>query len=82
VLKICFFCSVVYRVESFLNTIIFSKVKAVSDQGLLGLGAGIKELRSLTDLSLDFGYFNQNFWSSLQINFAKFLRLIGRTIYG
>jgi hypothetical protein len=57
-----FFISVVKRsakgAESFLNTIFLNSETYVSDQGLSALGSGIKELRSLTNLSLTFRYFN------------------------
>ena len=52
-----YFCCVASAkgAESFFNTIILNSYTEVSDQGLSALGAGIKELRSLTNLSLDFG---------------------------
>jgi hypothetical protein len=57
----CFFIFVVWRsakdAESFLHEK-FNRSRQVSDQGLSALAAGIKELSILTNLSLDFGYFN------------------------
>ena len=43
--------------DYFFNTIILNRDTKVSDQGLSVLGAGIKELRCLTKLSLSFLYF-------------------------
>jgi phage-related protein len=61
VVTFTFFVSVVYRsakgAESFVNTIILNSGKQVSDQSLSALGTGIRELRSLTNLSLTYRYF-------------------------
>jgi hypothetical protein len=43
--------------ESFFNTIILNRSTKISDKGLSALGVRIKELRSLTNLSLNFKYF-------------------------
>jgi hypothetical protein len=44
--------------EYFFKIIILNSGTLVSDQGLSALGVGIKELRSLTDFSLDLEYIN------------------------
>jgi hypothetical protein len=46
------------KLEIFFKTIILNRGAEVSDQDLSALGKGIKELRSLTNLSLNFRYFN------------------------
>ena len=45
----------------FFNKIVLNSETQVSDQGPSTLGAGIKELRRLTNLSLDLRYFNLKF---------------------
>jgi hypothetical protein len=45
-------------VESFLNTIILNSKTQVSGQGLSALGAAIKQLRSLTNFSINLRHFN------------------------
>ena len=42
--------------ESFSNMIILNRCTQVSDQDISVIGTGIKELRSLIDLSLNFSY--------------------------
>ena len=44
--------------DAFNKRKILNSESQVSDQGLSALGAGIKELRILTKLSLNFRYFN------------------------
>ncbi len=41
----------------FDNNVCLNRGTKVSDQGLSALGIGLKELKSLTNLSLDFRYF-------------------------
>jgi hypothetical protein len=42
--------------------IIINSYTQVSNQGLSALGAGFKELESMTNLSLKFEYFNLNYF--------------------
>ena len=61
VITFIIFISVVLRsrkgAKFFFNWIILNSQMQVSDQGLSTLGASIKELRRLTNLSLTFRYF-------------------------
>ncbi len=41
----------------FENDVFLNRDKKVSDPGLCALATGLKELKSLTNLSLNFGYF-------------------------
>ena len=56
---ILFFISIVLHFAKY--AIILNRNTKLSDQGLSALASGIKELESLTNLSLNFKYFNENY---------------------
>ena len=64
-------CSALPKV--LFNAIILNSGTQVSDQDLSALGQGIKELRSLTNLSLDLRYLNYNYFLEFKKPFCKVL---------
>jgi hypothetical protein len=57
--------------KKFFKTIILNRNMKVSGEGLSELGAGIKELRSLTNLSLNFEFINLNYFFAFAKPFCE-----------